>query len=509
MSRIVVVMCVVAIAIGLWTRWQYLDAQGLWHDEFYTFSLLRGVDPYLFPGSDLLPVEALRPAGVLQSELAGDQFWSHLRRDMLHEGHPPLYYMCARLWTSALGFSPHTLRALSAVASMLMIGVFALTLYVLDGPFTALAGAALAAASPFAVYFAQECRHYALGLLCLSACALAVALIVRRRAINRSSGYSFALMASCAVLTHYYLLIDVVILAALVAVCARHTAPIRRIALCAVPLLVFTLWSPILSLQARTHQGSHWTEGILSVPDIARGAGMTISELTLGPHVVSSGLISLGLTIIALMIAAVLARANDAAVRQLVAVLSSLIVLHLAAVCAIDYLTAHHTIAVARYSFGVLLPLLAIAALAMTHTGTWGRAILPACLVALTATSIATAAGIKAPRQMLREAAAYIDAHASQSDQVVVVPSGPTLVGLAYYLSPNLLVAAVPPSALQGTIEATSRRHGTAWIAVQRLGVSSHEVAMTPETAAALGNPEIVHFAGLDLLRVTPHDERH
>ena len=39
-----------------------LDAQGAWHDEWYTLSLLRGFDVYLFPGSDISVEEPPRPA---------------------------------------------------------------------------------------------------------------------------------------------------------------------------------------------------------------------------------------------------------------------------------------------------------------------------------------------------------------------------------------------------------------------------------------------------------------
>jgi len=143
---------------------------------------------------------------------------------------------------------------------------------------------------------------------------------------------------------------------------------------------------------------------------------------------------------------------------------------------------------------------LALGALAAVHTR-FGYKVLPCVLVGLMALSFATATGQRAPRQMLREAAKYLDAHASPGDHVVVVPSGPTLVGLALYLRSDVDLGAVPPADLPYAVSASADRDHASWFAIQHLGVPTQEATISAVgDGAARG--ETIRFPALDLFRV-------
>src|SRR4030081_2598320 len=118
---------VAAVAIAL--RWFRIDAQSLWYDEGISAHQLTRSFP-----------EILRAAAL--------------------DTHPPLYYWTLKAWGETFGANEFGLRSLSA-----MWGVVGVVLTFLIGRrlFGTLAGtlaALLLAASPLAVYYAQEVRMY-------------------------------------------------------------------------------------------------------------------------------------------------------------------------------------------------------------------------------------------------------------------------------------------------------------------------------------------------------------
>ncbi|PJF46883.1 MAG: hypothetical protein D6709_10260 [Chloroflexi bacterium] len=83
--------------------------------------------------------------------------------------HPPLYYIALKYWRAVFGESEAALRALSAACSTLTV----LYAYLIGrdafGRRTGLVAAFLLAVMPFAIYYAQEARMYALLALCAAA----------------------------------------------------------------------------------------------------------------------------------------------------------------------------------------------------------------------------------------------------------------------------------------------------------------------------------------------------
>jgi hypothetical protein len=80
--------------------------------------------------------------------------------------HPPGYYLLLHFWRGLVGESEFSLRALSALCSILTVALtYGLGRRLLGVP-VGIGGALLAALSPLAVYYSQEARMYALlGLL--------------------------------------------------------------------------------------------------------------------------------------------------------------------------------------------------------------------------------------------------------------------------------------------------------------------------------------------------------
>jgi mannosyltransferase len=87
--------------------------------------------------------------------------------DLIIEGtasdiHPPGYYLLLHYWRAIFGHSEFALRALSALAGLVLVLFTYLLGRYLFGEAAGLLAAFLAAISPFAIYYSQEARMYAL-----------------------------------------------------------------------------------------------------------------------------------------------------------------------------------------------------------------------------------------------------------------------------------------------------------------------------------------------------------
>lgn len=172
-----------------------LDHLLIWHDE--VFSLMRvfghdhgAVNQAIFSGQRLSPEELLRfqqPSPALGWRAT----WQALRG---HPEHAPLYYLLGRA-LSALPLKPIVaLRGLSALCGLLLIPASFWLMHALFGrglaPWVA---AALVAASPLQLLYAQEARQYALWTLMVVVSSAALLDALRRRSWRAWGLYGLAL----------------------------------------------------------------------------------------------------------------------------------------------------------------------------------------------------------------------------------------------------------------------------------------------------------------------------
>ena len=156
---------------GAVLRFATLDAQSFWLEELVTVSLLdRGLGDAL--------------AEIPRSEAT-----------------PYAYYLVAWLWGQVFGLGEVGLRSLSALAGTATIPVAYGAGAVLVSRRVGLVGAALVAANPFLVWYAQEARSYALVALVGAATVLALG-----HALRGSGRWlaAWAVLAGLAVATHYF-----------------------------------------------------------------------------------------------------------------------------------------------------------------------------------------------------------------------------------------------------------------------------------------------------------------
>ncbi len=113
--------------------------------------------------------------------------------DLIVEGaagdiHPPGYYLLLHYWRAAFGQSEFALRSLSVVAGLALVALTYLLGRRLYDETTGLVAAFLGAISPFAVYYAQEARMYALLGALSALSSLLVARILQPTGRPRSRG---------------------------------------------------------------------------------------------------------------------------------------------------------------------------------------------------------------------------------------------------------------------------------------------------------------------------------
>jgi len=174
------------LAVGVFARFYHLDRKLLWHDEVYTTIFTAGYqsrdwEATLYTGRVVDVAEMQRflrydPEKRVLDTIRG------LARD--EPQHPPAYYVLARIWVGVLGDGIGTLRALSALLSLLAFpAIWWLCREMFGSARIAWTGVVLHAVSPFFVLYAQEAREYALWgvLILLSTAALL-------RAIRRTEG---------------------------------------------------------------------------------------------------------------------------------------------------------------------------------------------------------------------------------------------------------------------------------------------------------------------------------
>jgi len=229
------------LAAGAAIRWDHIDQQSLWIDEYSTLYLAtgRGIQLFEIPRGVILD----HPPNV---GFAGAPAWWHIWTGILYTTHPPLYYLALRTCVDLFGDSDRAIRAMSAVFSLAGIAVLFSLVRRLRGPGAGLIAAGIMAFAPLQIDYSQTVRPYTMLvffslLFCHALISIQFQGLTRKRTVLL--GGSVMVMA----LTHYFS--AGAILGAIVYIALRFTGKTRRTALVAISaglLLAALIWGPVV-----------------------------------------------------------------------------------------------------------------------------------------------------------------------------------------------------------------------------------------------------------------------
>jgi len=271
---------------------------------------------------------------------------------------------------------------------------------------------------------------------------------------------------------------------------------VKTLVLASIPFLVFLFWLPILYFQVKVHGDEHWTQGALGLLPSLRYSGIALVELLGGPQVSSEKIEFIFLSMLLLIsFLKVLVSRRDSIIGSSQCLIL-VILAHIIFVYLLDSIIDQNTISVVRYSICMAIPIILILGVAAAKMNEFGAVLALGILLYSTNVSILIGNAERAPKQMLLQISSYINENSDPGDLVVVTPNGPSMIGLAYYLDEDIMLAAVPAKLLSDLVNDASRIQGSrVWSVQQRLGIDGESWA-EPTTPKA---KSVVRFVGVDL----------
>jgi uncharacterized membrane protein len=177
--------------LGIIVRFYHLDGKVYWIDETYTSLRISGYGEQaliqqVYTGNVISVADLQR-----YQQPSGDRTIADTLNSLKESPqHPPLYFLLARFWVKAWGYSIAHIRAFSAFLSLITLpAAYWFCREAFHGKITAWVAIALMAISPFHVLYAQEARQYSLwiGLILLSSAALLRAVSLERKQQHQNS----------------------------------------------------------------------------------------------------------------------------------------------------------------------------------------------------------------------------------------------------------------------------------------------------------------------------------
>ncbi len=165
------------LLLGLGLRFWHLDSKPLWLDEVLSALFTMGRSYQDIPREQFFSSTALDQLFTLQPGKTCSQIAQTIATESVH---PPLFFCLMHRWLNLLHPNAENwIWAIRSLPALLGVGAIAAIYYLNRIAFSktaGLAGAALMAVSPFAVYLSQEARHYTLPMLLIT---LALAALVQ------------------------------------------------------------------------------------------------------------------------------------------------------------------------------------------------------------------------------------------------------------------------------------------------------------------------------------------
>ena len=167
----IVVLAVVALAIGLFTR--FVTRSSLWLDEALSVNIAQ------------LPIGEITEA-------------------LKHDGHPPLYYVLLHGWMDIFGSGDVAVRGLSGLFGIATLPLVWILGRRKGGTVLAWAAVAVVAVSPFAVRYSNETRMYSLVIFLVVIGWLLFDDIVDRKRATVSRFVGLAFVGAALLYSHYW-----------------------------------------------------------------------------------------------------------------------------------------------------------------------------------------------------------------------------------------------------------------------------------------------------------------
>jgi len=436
---------VVVLLLYLFLGLSHSKKQGFWHDEVYTLTFLKGVSVYNFEGSVWLEQDSVYDVNHFKSLLEQDDFYTNFSTQILHEGHPPLYFAALKLWSYVFGASEVALRSFSLCCGLIsFLVLFNLFRQRSKRKYTAWVVLVMLLFNPFLFYFSTEARMYTLAFL-LATLSFKYWLDYQEHRKLKSNAFLYFCLSSIGLLyTHYY---GLFFLSSLGFIELLRVGLKRSILNYGIALICFLPWGFVIRKQLSFHS-VHWTDGIISLSDSFKGYLDGIANLLISPManpLLYEWVILIGiLTIIVVFLF----------IKELkfTLILLASILIYGIQVFVFDQLVEHHSILVPRYYIFVLIFIYWGIFIMIDVSYKIPSLFVPIAYSILTVTILFQLYKLeRAPKQMFREVAEFVDAQVDSKTRVLVLePKGPLMLGVAYYLRNNfeLIPANIAPDSL-------------------------------------------------------------
>jgi uncharacterized membrane protein len=408
-----------------------MNNNGFWHDEMFTYALIQGHSIYPFPGSVWDNIPQLTSSSHLATVLEKDNFFKNLPTTILHEGHPPFYYLVVKLWTSLFGNTLLNLRLFSAFCSVLAIITVSTTIKQIPSTASHYLWVLAVLTNPFFFYFASEARMYSFGLL-LAAISFKASEKINNDILTRNALFYF-ISSITLIYTHYF---GVFLLSTLALKSYMRTGRLKLALFHLLPIITFLPWLLSVQKQLSMHK-IHWTDGSLTIIDGILAFTQTIITILSTQTHDRSCIETTVFTILVLFVFTVKRRSIQ--FKQTALILA----FYYLQVTIFDCLFDKHTISIPRYHI-FLAPILYHIIYEVTqglrphfYKATF------AIIILINSFSIhQTLIGQRGQKQMNREAAAFIQANYSPLEYIIVLePKGPLAFNLAKHLNADYQIA--------------------------------------------------------------------
>jgi hypothetical protein len=405
----------------------YSKKQGFWHDEIYTLTFLQGISAYNFEGSTLDEMNGNATSYNCKGVLGKDCFLENFKLQILHEGHPPVYFILLKAWSEVFGNDELGLRSFSLFCGLGFIFLFFTLAERKFGSRTAWFSLIPLFCSPYLFYYFSEARMYSLGML--FALLTFKYWINWRMELNYFSKEYFLMIffSTMLIFTHYY---GLFFLGSLFFIDLIKHKLNPRILLSQFYLVLFSPWLLVIPHQTNFHK-IHWTDGSLPFGESLIGFFEGVVSMI---YTIQGDLnyFELSISLVAITTSFYVLRKE----RMMLKIIVGTFLFYFLEVFVFDCITNHHTITVNRYYIFLLILFYWFIAVVFDATKGKFRFILLGIFTLLPIHSCVEIYSLRlAPKQMMREVANYIDSKfESESTLVVVEPGGVAVWGLSLYL---------------------------------------------------------------------------